>query len=806
MTSILYDVRYALRSMARRPLFSLVLVSILSLGLGANAAMFSVVDSVLLEPLPYPEANRLVWVRSLTPDGNPNSVAAEDWHDYVSGAAAFEHLAAYGLFPEDLVITGGEEPEVLSGAAVSPNFFRTFGVDAALGRTFVEEDAENGAGNPVILSHGLWERRFGGQPDVLGSTIALDGTVFEVAGVMPDGFAFPSWAEVWRPFSMTERMAQGRGNNNFFVVGRLARGATVEEADAEVKVIAAAIAADHPEAKQDWSAQAMPLLEVFVGSSRGVLWMLLGAVALALLIACANVAALLLARATRRQGEMAIRVAMGASRARIVRQMLTESTITALAGGLLGLGVAYAALKAMATLGGGSLPRLAFVEMDGSALLFTLLVSLATGVLFGLAPAIRAPRLQLAESLKEGGRGLRHGGSLRLQSALVIGQVALSLVLLIGSGLLIRSFLQMQEEELGFDPQGVVVAELQLPRAIYGTDRSTSEFYNTLLEEVRALPGVEGAGVATRIPVTGGRGPWNYVHAEGRAAATPADRQGATRRVVSPGYFEAMGIPLLRGRTFDRGDGVGDDAPPVVVINRSLEELFFPGEDPLGRSIVLTGWDPPVQMEVLGVVGDVRLGGVQDGSNPTMYWPQAITSRFTSTLVVRASGDPAALAPQVREAVHRLDPNVPIADLQPMTSIVAGSLAQGRFRTILLGSFAGLALLLASLGLYGVLAQLVGGRTQELGVRMALGARPADILGWVLGRGLRLTLIGLGLGVFGAAAAAWIARGLLFGIRPLDPATYIGTTVVLTMVALAASLLPGWKAMRVNPVESLRAE
>jgi predicted permease len=792
--------------MVRRPLFTLVLVSILALGLGANAAMFSVVDSVLLEPLPYPEADRLVWVRSLTPEGSPNSVAAEDWRDYGSGAAAIEHLAAYGLFPQDMVITGEEEPEVLSGAAVSANFFRVFGVDAVLGRTFMEEDAEEAAGNPVILSYGLWERRFGGEPGILGRTITLDGTVFEVAGVMPDGFAFPSWAQVWRPFRMSERMAQGRGNNNFFVVGRLADGATVGEADAEVKVIAASIAADHPEAKQDWSAQAIPLLDVFVGDVRSVLWMLLGAVGLALLIACANVAALLLARATRRQGEVAIRVAMGASRSRIVRQMLTESTLTALGGGVLGLGVAHGALKAMSSLGGGSLPRLAFVELDGTALLFTLVVSLATGILFGLAPALRAPKLQLAESLKEGGRGLRSGGSLRLQSGLVVGQVALSLVLLVGSGLLIRSFLHMQGEELGFDPHGVVVAEIQLPRSTYGADRPTNDFYDALLDDVRSLPGVEGAGVTTRIPVTGGRGPWNYVHAEGRPAATPADRRGATRRVVSAGYFEAMGIPLLRGRTFERSDGAGEDAPPVVVINRSLEELFFPGEDPVGRSIVLTGWDPPVDMEILGVVGDVRLGGVEDGSSPTMYWPQAITSRFTSTLVVRTSGDPAALAPQLRQAVDRLDANVPIADLVPMSTVVTTSLAEGRFRTLLLAAFAGLALVLASLGLYGVLAQLVGGRTQEVGVRMALGARPSDIMGWVLGRGLRLTLIGLALGVVGAAAASWAARGLLFGVRPLDPATYAGTVVVLTLVAVGAAFLPGWRATRVNPVESLRAE
>ena len=804
LTSILSDLRFALRSMARRPLLSLILILILGVGLGANVAMFSVVDSVLLEPLPYPDADRLVWMWSRTPSGQNNTVAALDYMDYRERNTTLESLAAYSTWPERYVITGGDEPEVLVGAAASSNLFRTLGVEPVIGRGLLPEDEDPTSGNPVVLGYGLWQRRFGGDPGILGQTISLEGDVYEVVGVMPAGFAFPSWAELWRPMRMNERLAQGRGNNNFLVLGRLRSGVTIEQAESELISIATGIAEEFPDFKQDWSVALVPLRDVFVGSVRGVLWILLGAVALVLLVACANVAALLLARATAREGEVAVRLALGASRRRVVRQLLTESVVTAFVGGVLGLGVAYGAIEGLPTIGGESLALLAGVDLDGTALVFMLVVTLATGLLFGLVPAIRAPQLQLVDALKEGHRGMRGSGGLRLQSGLVVGQVALSLVLLISSGLLIRSFLRLQQEELGFRPRGVLTARIRLPAAEYGGDRHPNIFYEAALERVLALPGVEAAGFVTALPVIGGFGPWNFIHAEGRPAATPAERRGATRRVVTPGYFEAMGIPLMRGRTFARSDV--SDAPAIAVISQSLAREFFPGEDPVGRSIVLPGWDPPVYLEIVGVVDDVRLGPLEYDTRPTMYWPMTQNGRLSTYMVVRTPGDPAALVPALRAAIRDVDPDVPVSNLRPMSDVVSSSLAQNRFRTLLLGAFAGVALLLAALGLYGVLAQLVGRRTHELGVRIALGADRASVLVWVLRYGMRLTVFGVILGLVGAAATTRVVRGVLFGIEPLDPVTFAGTTIVLLLVAVAAAIVPGWRATRVDPVESLRSE
>lgn len=801
IASTLADLRFALRCIARRPLLSLILVLILGLGLGANAAMFSVVDSVLLEPLPYPEADRLVWMWSRTPSGQNNTVAALDYVDYRERNSTLEYLAAYSTWPERYVITGGDEPEVLVGAAASSNLFRTLGVEPVIGRAFLPEDEDPASGNPVVLGYGLWQRRFGGGADILGQTVSLEGNAYEVVGVMPAGFAFPSWAEIWRPMRMNERMAQGRGNNNFRVLGRLAPGITIEQAEADLVSIATGIAEEFPEFKQDWSVSLIPLRDVFVGGVRSALWILLGAVVLVLLVACANVAALLLARATTREGEVAVRLALGASRRRVARQLLTESLVTAFVGGALGLAVAYAAIEALPMIGGESIALLNGVDLDGTAVVFMLIVTLATGLLFGLAPAIRAPQLQLVDALKEGHRGLRGTGGLKLQSGLVVGQVALSLVLLVSSGLLIRSFLRLQQEELGFRPQGVLTVQLRLPRAEYGADRHPNVFYDAALARVRALPGVEAAGVVTALPVIGGFGPWNFIHAEGRPAATPAERRGATRRVVTPGYFEAMGIPLMRGRTFESTDLA--DAPGITVISQNLAEEFFPGENPLGRAIVLPGW---LQLEVVGVVGDVRLGGVENDSRPTMYWPMAQNRRLSTYMVVRSSGEPSSLVRALRAAIREVDPNVPVSNLRPMTDVVSSSLAQNRFRTLLLGVFAGVAMLLAALGLYGVLAQLVGRRTHELGVRIALGANRANVMAWVLRYGMRLTVIGVVLGLASAAAATRIVRGMLFGIEPLDPFTFAGTTILLMLVAAASALLPAWRATRVDPVESLRSE
>jgi putative ABC transport system permease protein len=803
---MLSDLRYALRSIARRPVFSLILVLILGLGLGANAAMFSIVDSVLLEPLPFPESERLVWLWNRTPEGNNNSIAALDYMDYRERNTTLENVAAYSIWPERYVITGVDEPEVLSGAAASWNFFRTLGVEPAIGRGLLPEDEDPSSGNPVILGHGVWQRQFGGDPQILGRTVNLEGSTFEVVGVMPADFAFPTWAELWRPMRMSDRVSQSRGNNNFRVFGRLNPGVSLETADADLLSISRGIVDEFPEAYQGWSVRLVALQEVFVGGVRGVLWILLGAVALVLLIACANVAALLLARAVERDGEMAVRVALGASRVRVARQVLTESVVTGLLGGALGLLIAYSTLGALAAAGGGSLPNLAGVELDSTALAFTLVVSLATGLLFGLAPALRAPRLQIVDTLKEGRRGMRASGGLRLQSGLVIGQVALSLILLIGSGLLIRSFLQLKQEELGFRPQGVLTARLQLSQAEFGGEQGQHPylFHQAALERVRALPGVEEAGMITRLPVISGLGPWNYVHADGRPPATPADRMGATRRVVSPGYFEAMGIPLLRGRTLTEADDA--NAPLVAVISRGLAEMFFPGEDPLGRSVVYP-WDPDVHFEVVGIVGDIPLSSIQMGDEqPTIYWSLAQNGRMDTRLVVRTAGDPAAVIPSVRAAIREVNPNVPISAVRPMSEVVSSSMAQSRFRTLLLSAFAGVAMLLAALGLYGVLAQLVGRRTHELGVRIAMGADRSNILGWVLGQGAKLAVIGLVLGLGGAVATTRFTRGMLFGVEPLDPLTFGGTAVILLLVALAAALVPAWRATRVDPVECLRSE
>ncbi len=800
---MLSDLRYALRSVARRPLFSVILILILGVGLGANAAMFSVVDSVLLEPLPYPEADRLAWMWTLTPQGRNNTTSALDYMDYRENSTTMAELAAYLTWPERYVTTGGDEPEVLVGAAVSSNFFQTLGTDPVIGRGFTPEDEDPASGSPVVLGHGVWQRRFGGDPEILGQTVFLEGNAYEVVGVVPAAFAFPSWAELWRPMRMSEPQSQGRANNNFRVFGRMKPGVAIDAANAEFVNMAAGIAEEFPEDKMDWSARLVPLQNVLVGGVRGVLWVLLGAVGLVLLIACANVAALLLARAAARQGEVAVRVAMGASRGRIGRQMLTESVVIALFGGALGLGVAYWALKALASFAAGSLPGQTTIELDGTALIFTLIVSVATGILFGLAPAIRAPKLRVVEALKEGHRGMRGAGGLGMQRQLVIGQVALSLILLITSGLLMKSFMRLQQEEMGFQPQGVLTATVRLPQITYGEERHPYQFYQAALERVSALPGVEAAGVITALPVVGGFGPWNYAHAEGRPPATQADRKGVVRRVASPDYFAAMGIPLMRGRTFRDSDAA--DAPRVAIISRGMAEEFFPGEDPIGRSVVYP-WDPDVYFEVVGIVGDVRLGPLQMDTRPTIYWSATQNGRLSSRIVLRTSGEPLALASALRAAIGAVDPNVPVSSIQPMTAVVSSSLAQNRFRTTLLGAFAVVAVLLAALGLYGVLAQMVGRRTHELGVRIALGADRSNILAWVIRHGLKLAGIGLVFGLVGAALVTQAVRGMLFGVQPIDASTYGITVIVLGLVALAAALIPAWRATRVDPVECLRSE
>ncbi|MEJ2217392.1 MAG: ABC transporter permease [Gemmatimonadota bacterium] len=794
--AFLSDLRYAIRGLFRRPMYSLVLVATLAVGIGANAAMFTVVDGVLLEPLPYPHADRLVWVWSLTPRGQPNTTSALDYVDY-RRASSFTDLATVGVFPRRLVVTGGEGPEVVVGRQASWNLFRMLGVKPLLGRTFVAADEADGP-MPIVLSYGLWQRRWGGSPSVVGRSVTLDGAPYEVVGVMPADFRPPRPAELWYPMRMSYGSAQGRANRNYNVLGRLRDGVTPEAAQAQLQSIAKGLAETYPDANEGWSVGVRPMQDVYVGGIRNALWLLMGAVGLVLLVTCANLAALVLARSTGRRGEVAVRRALGASDGRVVGLLLMESVVVALAGGALGLLLARVLLSGLSAVGAGALPRLATVQLDGSVLLFTLLVSVATGLLFGLAPALWSRRADLVEGLREAARGATGGH--RLQSALVVGQVALSVVLLVGAGLLFRSFAEVRNVDVGFRPAGVLTAQVRLPAASYGQQRSPSLFWDDALARVRALPGVMGAGTVDYLPTTAGGGPYNEVWPADQPAPASSEQKGAVRRIVSPGYFATMGIPLLRGRDFAVTDT--RESTPVAIVSRRFADDIFDGADPVGRSLFVWGqaW------QIVALVGDVKLGSLEDDARATFYLAAPQVRPSSGILVVRTAGDPAALAPALRNVVHQVDADVPLSAVATMDAVVDSSLSGNRFRTLLLGSFAVIALLLAALGLYGVLAYFVGQRTHELGIRMALGAGKTQLLAEVLGRGLALAGTGVAVGLAGALLAGRLLRGLLFGVGASDAATLAATCLVLAAVALAASFLPAWRATRVDPVSCLRAE
>ncbi|MEJ2186544.1 MAG: ABC transporter permease [Gemmatimonadota bacterium] len=793
--ALLSDLRYAIRGLFRRPVFSLVLVSTLAVGIGANAAMFTVVNGVLLEPLPYPHANQLMWVWSLTPGGQRNTTSALDYLDYRK-ADAFTDLAVVGVFPRDLVVTGGDGPEVVVGRQASWNLFRMLGVKPALGRTFVAADEADGA-TPIVLSYALWQRHWGGAPSVVGRSVTLDGAPYEVVGVMPADFRPPRPAELWIPMRLSYGSAQGRANRNYNVLGRLRDGVTPDAAQAELQSIAAGLAETYPGADDGWGVRVQHMHDVYVGSLRGTLWLLMGAVGLVLLVTCANLAAMVLARSTGRRGEVAVRRALGASQAGVARLLLIESIVVALAGGALGLWLAQGLVAGLGAVGAGALPRLASIQLNGIVLLFTGIVSVVTGLLFGLAPALRSPGDDLVAGLREAARSTTGGG---LQSALVVGQVALSVVLLVGAGLLLRSFTEVRRVDLGFRPAGVLTAQVRLPSSSYGPQRPPSLFWNEALARINALPGVTGAGTVDYLPTTAGGGPFNEVWPADQPAPPPSEQKGAVRRIVSPGYFAAVGIPLLRGRDFAVTDT--RQSAPVAIVSRRFADDIFGGADPVGRALFV--WDQPWQ--IIGLVDDVKLGSLESEARATFYLPMLQVEPTRATLVVHTTGKPAALAPALRNAVGQVDPDAPLSDVASMDAVVAGALDSNRFRTILLGSFAGVALLLAALGLYGVLAYFVGQRTHELGIRMALGAGRNRLLASVLRRGLALAGTGVALGLVGALLAGRLLRGLLFGVGTNDGTTLVVTCIVLAGVALAASFLPAWRATRIDPANCLRSE
>ena len=796
------DLRYGVRMLVKNPGFAFVAVLTLALGIGANTAIFSIVNAVLLQPLPFSEPDRLVWVwGNIRNGGRTASVSPLDYLDYRAQNTSFEHFAATFSVPASFNLTGSGDPERLQGQAATGNFFQALGVNASLGHTFLLENEEPGRDQVVVLSHKLWQRRFGGDPSLIGKTLSLDGKTFEVIGVMPAEFNYPRGAELWTPMNFQIAAGMKQRKAHFLrPVGRLKPGVTLAQAQADMDAVAARMEAQYPESNTGWNLRMVPLREQLVGNIRPTLRVLFGAVGLVLLIACANVANLLLVRASSRQKEIAVRMALGAGRFRIVRQMLTESMLLALAGGTLGVFLAASGVNLLVAFSGNDIPPTAHIGIDGVVLGFTLAVSLLTGILFGLVPALPATQpARLSETLKEGGRG-RGSSRSRTRNLLVVLETAIAVVLLIGAGLLIRSFNRLQNVGPGFDAANVLTLRIDLPRDKYNLPEKAALFWGQLQERLAALPGVEAVGMNTELPLSGQPNDTPFT-VEGRPPVQPNQQFGADFRRVNQDYLRSLRIPVKRGRNFTPQE-VRQSAH-VVLISEALVDGVFPGEDPLGQRLLL-GLNEKTPFEIIGIVGDIRHRTLEADPFPTMYLPVPDTG--WTNLTIRVAGDPLSLAAAVRKEVQAIDPDQPIAAVRTMEQVVAESLGAPRYRTLLLGLFAFVAMLLAAIGIYGVISYAVAQRTHEIGIRMALGAQPLAVHRLVIGQGVRLALVGVGVGLIGAVALTRLLAGLLFGVTATDPLTFIGVAVILAVIASLACWIPARRAAKVDPMIALRHE
>jgi putative ABC transport system permease protein len=798
------DIRFGLRTLARNPGTTLAALLALALGIGANTAIFSVVSGVMLEPLPYPEPDELMFVLEKNPElGFPRfSVSPHNFEDWRRESRSFTGLVA--IDNTRMNLTGGDQPESVQGVRVSADFFRVLGKEPVRGRGFRREEERLGSHRVAVISHGLWQRRFGSEPSAVGATLRLDGEPYTIVGIAPPGFDFPQERDLWVPLAF-DMAQENRGGHYLLVLGRLADRVSEEQAQAEMDGIAARIARAYPDVQTGWGVEIVPLRELIVEDVRPALLILLVFVSFVLLIACANVANLLLARVASRERELAVRTALGAGRARLVRQMLTETMVLFLAGGALGLLLAFWGIRALLALDPDGIPRAQEIGLDGRVLAFTLLVSLLTGLLFGLVPALSAAGRQLAESLKEGGRAMAGGVRGRLmRNLLVLGQVALTLVLLVGAGLLIQSFSRLQAVDPGFRPEGVLTARVALPPAEYAEPARQIAFHQHLLERLQGLPGVESAATIFPLPL----GESNMVLAftvEGRPAPPPNEVPNTNVRGVSPDYFRVLGIALRQGRVFTHQDVQG--SLPVVVVNETMAKKIWPGESPLGKRITFGDPAQPGDwLTVVGVVADVRHQALNEEPGSEAYWPQYQQPFADASLVLRTSRDPASLADGVRQAVRSLDPNLPVDQIRTMEDRVAQSLAQSRFKMVLLTLFAGLALVLAAVGLYGVVSYSVAQRTHEIGIRMALGAERRNVLRLVVRQGMVVVLIGVAVGLAGAWYASRFLAGQVYGVSAKDPVTFLAVPLVLLAVALLANYLPARRATQVDPLVALRQE
>jgi putative ABC transport system permease protein len=822
--TLLKDLRYGVRMLMKRPGFTIIAIIALALGIGANTAIFSVVNAVLLRPLPYDKPDQLMIVKETNlPRGLADmNIALPDFLVWRDRNQVFEHIAAYTS--DSYNITGTDEPERVRGLVTSGDLFPLLRVNPILGRTFSPEEEQFGNHRVVILSYGLWARRFGADPHITGQTIMLNGNLFTIVGVMPKGFQYPD-ADValWAPLAFAPDDSNNtRGNHFLTSIARLKPGVTQEQAKADIVAITAQLEKQYPE-NAGVGADIASLREETVGQIETSLFILFGAVGFVLLIACANVANLLLARAAARQKEIAIRTTLGANRTRIIRQLLTESVMLALAGGILGMLIAMWGVDALASLTPDELPRFSEIQIDGRVLGFTLLISLLTGIVFGLVPALQTSKPDLNESLKEGSRGSTGGiTSHRVRNVLVIGEIAFSLMLLIGAGLMINSFARLRNVDPGFRPENVLTMVIALPDAKYPDSRpeQKSGFFRELIEKVSALPGVESAAASSRLPLGGGTTGKLFTRQD-RPAPTSIESIPLIQYFqISPGYFQTMAIALEKGRFFEERDN--GDSPTVAIINETLANRFFPDEDPIGK-IVLTGVPeemvppgllPPgfrfPRLQIVGIVRDVRHDGLIEQVRPEVYVPHAqggaFETRNTMYLAVRTTTDPHSLTAAVRSQVTAIDKDQPVANVTTMESRLADSLARQRFSTLLLSIFAGLALLLAAVGLYGVMSYAVAERTHEIGIRMALGAQSGDVLKIVVKQGLMLTGAGLGIGLVAAFFLTRLMASLLYGVSATDPLTFAFISVLLAGVALGACFIPARRATKVDPMIALRYE
>jgi len=802
METILRDLKHAVRGLAHRPGFTLVAVLTLGLGIGGNTAIFSIVSALLLKPLPYADPSALVTLNHYYPslDGLEASVSARGFRDYKTRTHGFSDVAAETGRP--LNLTGEGDPERVNAASASPDYFRTLGVAPALGRTYGEE-VESGDAHVVVLSHGFWARRFGSDPAALGKVLDLDGEPYTVIGVMPETFrdVFSRQTQLWVPLVLTEaQYSRGYTNEYLSVVARLVPGTGIDAASTEMATFAGQLKKDHPDwFPPDWSIHVTSLQERATKDVRPALMVLLGAVLVVLLIACANVASLLLTRASGQRRQMAVRLAMGAGRSHVVGRLLAEGVVLGLAGATVGLVLGTWGLAGLKALASRSVPGIADVSMDRGVLLFTLVVSVATGVFVGIMPAIGTWRTDVLAALREGVRAGEDRSSLRLRRVFVVAQLALSLALLAGAGLLLRSMARLQAVSPGFDPKGVETFYLSLPSSSYPDEGSQRRFYDQLLPALRDVPGVTAAGVESVLPFSGGWSTATFT-VIGYQPGPKEPNPWGDIRIVSPGFQEAMGLPLLKGRFFTDADG--PETPTVAVVDQELVRRYWPSEDPIGKQISFG--DGPI--EVIGVVGHAAHEGLDADPRVQVYGSYRQFPRGGMFVVARTGGKPEALAPTLRAAVQKLDPNLPLARISSMRSLITDSMGDRRLSLVLLAVFAAVALTLAATGVYGVMAQLVGQRTRELGVRMAMGADQGAVLSLVLKQGMALVVVGVGLGLAGSLAVSRVLESQLFGVTPTDPTTYALVVVVLLASAALAILVPAFRATRVDPVEALRDE